>query len=339
MKYYPDIQQRIADYALSHTQQMPADDSGKDPEPVSGSIKKVLHSEMTALISFYNRDGSEYFHADENFRLSFHKIPSQGILHRHDFIEILYVAEGEFDQILMGQHLHFTKDSFVIADRNCEHSEYYLPQNSVVLFLQVSSSLMDELLSLTDTNSPLGQFLFRAIGSQKKDQSFIELRRISPEHNFTADRLLEQLYYESFQHDEGSGMIRRGLLLRLLHTLSREYSPLLHSDTGHSGEQVLLWELERYIKQNCADVTAAKLEAKFHYHRNYYNLLLKKYCGRTFVEYVRDVRLSLARQLLRDTNLSIKEVAGKVGYENTGHFYRIFEEKYHRSPNDMRIKP
>ncbi len=339
MKSYHDISQRIDDYRRSHGNYNILYDGASEISGTGGSVQRVLSSEMTALISFYNKDGSEYFHADENFRFSRHIIPSQGILHRHDFIEILYVAEGEFDQILMGQHLHFTAGSFVIADRNCEHSEYYLPQDSTVYFLQVSSELIDELLSVTDTSNQLGQFLFRALGRQKKDQSFLELRRISPEDDLPVRQLLEQLYYESFRHDEASGMIRRGLLLRLLQTLCEEYNPLLHTDSGNSGERVLLWELERYIKQHCADVTSAELEKKFHYHRNYYNLLLKKYCGRTYIEYVRDVRLSLARQLLRDTSLTIKEVARRVGYENTGHFYRLFEEKYKRSPNDMRIRP
>ena len=46
--------------------------------------------------------------------------------------------------------------------------------------------------------------------------------------------------------------------------------------------------------------------------------------------------MAQARWLLRDTDLPIVEVSQAVGYENTGHFYRLFEKEVGVSPRAYR---
>ena len=70
----------------------------------------------------------------------------------------------------------------------------------------------------------------------------------------------------------------------------------LHSSDRESREKALLYELERYIRLHFATVTSRELETTFHYHRNYYNLLLQKYLGVSFQEYLQDIRMKQAAQ-------------------------------------------
>ena len=97
-----------------------------------------------------------------------------------------------------------------------------------------------------------------------------------------------------------------------------------------------MYELERYIRLNAAEVTAAELEEIFHYHRNYYNLLLKKYKGKSFREYVQEIRIQRARELLLGTKLPVKQIAAQVGYENTSFFYQLFERVAGSPPGALR---
>ena len=85
-----------------------------------------------------------------------------------------------------------------------------------------------------------------------------------------------------------------------------------------------------------ATVTTSQLEAKFHSHRNYYHLLLKKYRGKTFQQYVTDVRMKYAQQLLEQTTLPVKQIANQTGYENISHFYHLFEDYFGKTPSKMR---
>ena len=83
-------------------------------------------------------------------------------------------------------------------------------------------------------------------------------------------------------------------------------------------------------------MTASGLEKVFHYHRNYYNLLLRKYTGKSFRKYVQEIRMEQARALLLATKLPLKQVALRAGYENTGFFYRLFQRMNGVSPAEYR---
>lgn len=105
-----------------------------------------------------------------------------------------------------------------------------------------------------------------------------------------------------------------------------------------SREKALLYELECYIRENVAKVTVSELEKEFHYHRNYYSLILKKYRGKSFQQYVIEIRMKYAKQLLEQTTLSIKQVAQQIGYENVSHFYHLFEKYYGKTPREIRSR-
>lgn len=58
--------------------------------------------------------------------------------------------------------------------------------------------------------------------------------------------------------------------------------------------------------------------------------------GRAPMDYVRDVRLRRAAQLLRVGGLSVDGVASKVGFTSRSHFSHIFHDQYGCSPTDFR---
>ena len=118
-------------------------------------------------------------------------------------------------------------------------------------------------------------------GRQKREQSFLELKQTEKTEGETPDieRILEVLVSENLEKEPGYDKIEQGLMIRILQHLCRDYTLQLHSDSREGREKVFLYELECFIRTNAASVTAAKLEEKFHYHRNYYSLILKKYRG------------------------------------------------------------
>jgi len=58
--------------------------------------------------------------------------------------------------------------------------------------------------------------------------------------------------------------------------------------------------------------------------------------GRTPMDYLRDVRLRRAAQLLQTGRLSVDSVAAKVGYASRSHFSRAFHDQYGCAPMDFR---
>lgn len=64
--------------------------------------------------------------------------------------------------------------------------------------------------------------------------------------------------------------------------------------------------------------------------------LFKSNLGSTFVEYVRELRLQRACQLLESSELAVKAIAAMVGYRDTSHFIRCFRRATGSTPADFR---
>ncbi|UTW44723.1 helix-turn-helix domain-containing protein [bacterium SCSIO 12696] len=67
-----------------------------------------------------------------------------------------------------------------------------------------------------------------------------------------------------------------------------------------------------------------------------FNRRFKAALGKTPLTYLQEIRLENARELLQKANLSVAEVAARVGYQDTGAFSKLFTAHYHTSPTRYR---
>ena len=331
---------------------------------------RAAESPFSTLLYLYDKDGNEYTFSRRGMRHIRRSLPWQGHYHTHDYIEIFFVIKGSFRQILLGEKQTFSAGDFAITDQNLSHADVVEgTEDTAVLFLSLQSDYLDRLLASYDPRNDLQRFLFRALLRQKKEQSYLHLQPaentlppspggffggacqappISSEAPgafsdtaFTPfqkplSRILETLVEEDYFPREGGQEIIQGNLIRLLSLLCRQYSIRLHSSDQESREKVLLYELERYIRLHPATVNARRLEEVFHYHRNYFNLLLQKYQGISFQNYVQKIRMKYAAGLLLGTRLPVREAALAAGWHNSSHFYHLFERHFGMSPSEYR---
>lgn len=69
---------------------------------------------------------------------------------------------------------------------------------------------------------------------------------------------------------------------------------------------------------------------------SYLSLLLKKETGKTFIEYLTDIRMEHARKLLLETEMKNYEVAQACGFANATYFSTVFKSVYGMSPSVYR---
>jgi len=68
----------------------------------------------------------------------------------------------------------------------------------------------------------------------------------------------------------------------------------------------------------------------------YLSRLFKEEMGRTFMEYVTELRIDKARELLENPDAKVYEVVGAVGYTEYAYFVRVFKRIVGYSPSDYR---
>ena len=96
-------------------------------------------------------------------------------------------------------------------------------------------------------------------------------------------------------------------------------------------------DLIYYINTHYDDkLTLKDLSQKFYFNRNYLCLLFKKYLNTSFSEYILQIRMKKAKELLETTNLSISAIAEKTGYKDYSYFNKSFTDYYKVTPGNFR---
>ena len=91
----------------------------------------------------------------------------------------------------------------------------------------------------------------------------------------------------------------------------------------HEHVQMML----NYINEHYADIISLDIIADYtNLNRCYVGRIFKQYMSTGIVDYVNQIRIEKAAEMLRETNLKISDIAYKVGFNNTNYFNKIFKK-------------
>lgn len=72
-------------------------------------------------------------------------------------------------------------------------------------------------------------------------------------------------------------------------------------------------------------VTMQAMADLCHLSPSYFSRVFSRDVGENFINYTNRQKVKLAKKLLRETNQSVSQIAGELGYQNTSHFIKIFK--------------
>ena len=102
-------------------------------------------------------------------------------------------------------------------------------------------------------------------------------------------------------------------------------------------DRTLFQAVQEFIESHYMyDLTLTMLAERFSYHPSYFSELFKSKMGKTFVQYVTEVRMKQATRLLEETSLSLWDIAELTGFANASYFSSKFKRQYGISPSDYR---
>jgi len=82
--------------------------------------------------------------------------------------------------------------------------------------------------------------------------------------------------------------------------------------------------------------TVTELADKLHVTPNYLSDLLKEFTGKTAIELIHIQTIYLAKDKLRNSSLSVSEIAFSLGFEYPTYFSRLFKQQTGKSPSQYR---
>lgn len=94
---------------------------------------------------------------------------------------------------------------------------------------------------------------------------------------------------------------------------------------------------KQYIQQNYMKyITLKEVSGVVGFNDSYFSSLFKKQCGKSFSEYLSEVRMNKAKELLKESNLIVAEICQRVGYSDLKHFTKNFKRLTGLTPNEYR---
>jgi transcriptional regulator GlxA family with amidase domain len=141
--------------------------------------------------------------------------------------------------------------------------------------------------------------------------------------------LVEQLFNSKIADELGR---------HFTHEIKRSYeSLLLATDPQDSHHDEVIIKVQEWLQKHCQqDINMQILAEKFGLNIRSFNRRFRLAAHKSPVEYLQEVRINRARELLKHSNLSIAEIAFSVGYSDVSYFTGLFRRHHGVTPNAYR---
>lgn len=115
-------------------------------------------------------------------------------------------------------------------------------------------------------------------------------------------------------------------------------SPYLADDAAATElKESIIGRMLQYVDEHYTHQLLLKdLADKFYINKNYASLLFRRHTGMSYSDYLNNLRLNRAKELLNGTTLSISEVAEQSGYSDYFYFNKLFKKTFGITPAKYR---
>ncbi len=250
--------------------------------------------------------------------------------HAHPQVEMMYVLSGEIvhrfddEMLVMGEG-----DLLIIAPGKSHAVDACGPDAIAVNIIAEESFLTPEFLGLLSGCAPAAGILSRA----KIPRHIL----LSGRGDETATTLADFLISEFLDPDVSSVNMIKCYLAALLNALYRVYGEnsgrIYQADHRERGDVSFILS---YMQNHFATATLAEASRLFGYDKYYLSKVFRKKLGLSFIETKHYFCVEEAKRLLTETEISVRAVSERVGFNNTSYFYRIFAENCGMTPAQYR---
>lgn len=252
------------------------------------------------------------------------------------------------------QELHLAFSETISALNNCKISEhtniiktYTIPSDELHSYNWIDSERFLFRLESGDTDEVL--VLLKELFNQFRSTDLLSIGEIkyflinlTDETKKIMSTYLEQIHAPSVSasmHTALNTMFSLTEVEPYFTQLFSNITEVMKNETNIFTSDDTIQKMKLYVEKNYyKDLNIEFISSLFYMNRSYLSHLFKKETGTNFVDYVNQVRLQKACQLLVQTDKKMYQVSKIVGYDNIKYFFRVFKKHIGITPEQYRLK-
>lgn len=123
--------------------------------------------------------------------------------------------------------------------------------------------------------------------------------------------------------------VQKHMLLQLTKAVAEAKSLKAHSP--------IIRDILSYLYLNYTqNITLSEFSETYHISPEHLSRSFKKEIGKNISDYIADLRIEKATELLKNTNLTISEISMYVGYSDSNYFVKVFKRHQNMTPSEYR---
>lgn len=231
--------------------------------------------------------------------------------HTHAYCEVELVEYGEGVCVIDGKTLNVKQGDIIFTRSGAIHG-----------WKNINGKIMHIITVAFDFKIFLGKF------------DLFDFDNIVVKGNSDIYRMFQLLLEERENNDEYTKRVQYNIVECILIYLTRKTGAIKDGKKETNIEYVL-----GYIHENfMLNLTLEEVSKQCNYSISHFSKKFKSVTGKTFIEYLNDVRLNYAVNILSNSNVRITELAYDCGFGSVRSFNREFKKKYGCSPNEYKKK-
>ncbi len=246
--------------------------------------------------------------------------------HTHDYVEIVYMCQGETEHIVNGEKIRLREGELLLLGQNTRQEILPAGMNDIAVNFIVRPAFFSATLNyLGNEETPLRKFVVDCLCGGSGDGAYLhfQVADVLPVQNLM-ENLLWTLTAE-VQNRRGINQMTMGLLFMQLMSFTDRLA-------GSSAEQDVVLPVLRYVEEHYQDGSLTEIASQMHYNLAWLSREIRRKTGKNFTDLVQEKRMSQAAWLLTNTSQNVADIAVAVGYENISYFHRLFAARYGMSP-------
>lgn len=282
----------------------------------------------------------DYFKNDEQVYIHIDKADSEysGVMHKHDFIEIVYVISGSARHAIGEMLYEVKKGDLIIVNYGVPHA--FTPiDDGDEQFATYDLLFTTELFEITgigkyDFSSLANSYLFYTLFSDAAiGENSLNLIR-SETKDFSS--LFSKIYEEYTNRKSGFMNMLRAYLIELITLIFREIDKKTSRDITKEQREVVSKAID-YMKHNYnTKINLDNIVSDIFLSKNYFRQLFKSTTGMSVTDFIQKTRIEEASRLLLSTDRTVFDIAGDCGFTDMKFFYKIFKKITGKTPGDYR---